>query len=43
VHKDYAEEAKTILQACMISAAEHYMKRIPVKAEAYISMCWEKQ
>lgn len=41
-HIDCAEEAKQILQTCMIDAAKHYMRRVPVIAEAYISNHWQK-
>ena len=41
-HHEDAEEAKQILQECMISAAELYVKRVPITVESYISTHWKK-
>jgi DNA polymerase I len=41
-HESCAQEAKTILQDCMVEAGQKYVKRVPIIAEAYIANEWKK-
>lgn len=41
-HESCADDAKNILETCMINAANLYVKRVPIKVESYIANCWKK-
>jgi DNA polymerase-1 len=41
-HKRQAEQVKEVVLASMIESAEKILKKVPVKADAYIHPFWKK-
>jgi DNA polymerase-1 len=41
-HRRQAEEIKTVVVESMIESAQKFLKKVPVKADAYINDYWKK-